>query len=151
MLLWWWPCKGIFLFTARRNHILTINQTIIPRFDKLKWQREDRRNNRKRHNAYHNKFRIKRRNQVLAKFGNRCNNPTCQWLNADGSRGCTDSRCLQIDHVFDTGNQERKEGKGTIYFLNKVLKDTEGLYQLLCANCNWIKKASKGPSIGGVQ
>lgn len=83
--------------------------------------------------------------KVLAKFGNKCNNPNCRWMNEDGSVGCTDSRCLQIDHVFGGGYKElaRPDGLGRIVttnYLKKVLADSEGLYQLLCSNCNWIKR-----------
>src|ERR1700676_552641 len=79
--------------------------------------------------------------KVHIKLGNRCNNPACHWLNADGSRGCTDLRFLQIDHVFSDGFKERD--CTSINFLKRVLKDIEGRYQLLCANCNWIKKVEK--------
>lgn len=81
------------------------------------------------------------RRRALAKLGGRCANPACQWLNADGSRGCTDERCLQIDHVKGGGNKERLSGVGHGWtFYRRVLADTEGLYQALCANCNWIKR-----------
>lgn len=75
--------------------------------------------------------------KVLEKLGNKCSNPACQWLNADGSRGCIDSRCLQIDHVHGDG---AKEQKGSETYYKKVLLDDSGSYQLLCANCNWIKR-----------
>lgn len=93
----------------------------------------------KRNKNYEYVKRLK--DKVFQKLGNRCNNPACQWLNADGSRGCIDRRCLQIDHVFGNGSKDRKRDNfchGTL--LRRVLKDEEGLYQLLCANCNWIKR-----------
>ena len=52
--------------------------------------------------------------------------------------GFDDWRALQIDHVNGGGCREEKQigGHGII---RKVLRgETEG-YQLLCANCNWIK------------
>lgn len=52
----------------------------------------------------------------------------------------SDKRALQIDHIYGGGNQEHKKIKNHICFLNKVLADEEGLYQILCANCNWIKR-----------
>lgn len=52
-------------------------------------------------------------------------------------------KALQIDHVFGGGNQEHDEIKNHYSFLKKVLEDTGGLYQILCANCNWIKRAEK--------
>ena len=112
-------------------------------FDKLKWQRKNRKGHRVRYSGYHREWRRKIREAVLRKLGGKCANPACQWLNPNGTRGCTDWRCLQIDHVNDDGYIERKRfaSRGVTAFYRKVLADTEGLYQLLCANCNWIKKS----------
>jgi len=55
--------------------------------------------------------------------------------------GFDDKRALQIDHVFGGGNQEHAEIKNPAKFYRKVLADEEGQYQMLCANCNWIKRA----------
>ncbi|SRR6266498_738708 len=54
--------------------------------------------------------------------------------------GFSDPRALQIDHVNGGGIREREAiGHAAIY--RKVARgDTDG-YQLLCANCNWIKRA----------
>lgn len=54
--------------------------------------------------------------------------------------GFTDKRALQIDHVFGGGNQEHAKIKNPDQFIRKVMQDTSGTYQLLCANCNWIKR-----------
>src|SRR5271157_497603 len=35
---------------------------------------------------------------LISLLGGRCADPDCAWVNEDGSRGCTDVRCLQIDH-----------------------------------------------------
>ena len=58
----------------------------------------------------------------------------------------SDPRALQIDHVDGGGQQERRDRKhkgiGKKYYnivIESVLKG-EGKYQLLCANCNWIKR-----------
>lgn len=88
-------------------------------------------------------YRQKLREKILDKFGRRCNNPACQWLNADGSRGCQDIRCLQIDHVHGGGKQELKSFSQSTYYA-RVLNDDTASYQLLCANCNWIKRAERG-------
>src|SRR5882672_1972397 len=59
-----------------------------------------------------------------------------------------DFRALQIDHVNGDGYLDnidvslgKSHGRQTsgIAFLKKVLADKKGSYQLLCANCNWIK------------
>jgi hypothetical protein len=70
--------------------------------------------------------------QVFQLLGNKCSH--CSFC---------DVRALQIDHVAGGGSKERKRLNG-IPFLEKVLKDieaTNGTYQLLCANCNWIKRS----------
>ena len=54
--------------------------------------------------------------------------------------GFSDKRALQIDHVFGGGNQEHLEIKNHLKFLKKVLSNEDGQYQILCANCNWIKR-----------
>lgn len=84
--------------------------------------------------------RRKYRQAALQKLGNRCANPECRWMNADGSLGCTDWRCLQVDNVLGGGNQERKRGLISHALYKDVLADETGKYQALCANCNWIKK-----------
>jgi hypothetical protein len=50
-----------------------------------------------------------------------------------------DIRALQIDHVNGGGGNERKK-LGPISMYKKVIKDNTEYYQLLCANCNWIKR-----------
>jgi len=87
---------------------------------------------------YHEK-----RNDVLIYLGGRCAGLDCLWVNSDGSLGCTDERCLQIDHVNGDGAKKRCDGedRGTVFY-RKVLKTAPGVeYQLLCANCNWIKRS----------
>ena len=55
----------------------------------------------------------------------------------------SDFRALQIDHINGGGSQERKTLAFRGTFHKHVLKSflaKEGKYQLLCANCNWIKR-----------
>ena len=47
----------------------------------------------------------------------------------------------QIDHVNGGGAKEHKAMPNSVKFYRKVFEDTTGMYQLLCANCNWIKRA----------
>lgn len=55
--------------------------------------------------------------------------------------GFSDIRALQIDHVNGGGGKERR-ALGTSGLHHKVLMNKDiGYYQLLCANCNWIKRA----------
>jgi hypothetical protein len=69
------------------------------------------------------------REAILKKFGSKC--ASCGYN--------TDTRALQIDHIGGNGRKERRKlGWYTIY--NKVLNDSSNEYQLLCANCNYIKR-----------
>lgn len=69
------------------------------------------------------------RNAVLEVLGNKCK--MC---------GFTDKRALQIDHVHGGGSAEtRIFGTGVDYY-RQMFQHIED-YQILCANCNWIKRA----------
>lgn len=83
------------------------------------------------------KYRHTWRMKVFEKLGNKC--VRC---------GFSDIRALQIDHVNGGGVKELRELNGdSPKFYNKVLADTNGNYQILCANCNWIKKSEKGENV----
>ena len=59
--------------------------------------------------------------------------------------GFSDDRALQIDHIFGNGTRERKRyGSNNIYplILKKIVNGSTD-YQVLCANCNWIKRHEK--------
>jgi len=80
--------------------------------------------------AYKKKIYESRKATIFIHFGNKCNR--C---------GFDDYRALQIDHINGEGGIERRKTNG-IPFLNRVLKElNSNKYQLLCANCNWIKRA----------
>lgn len=84
-----------------------------------------------------NKFK-ELRLKVLELLGNRCN-----------SCGFADERALQIDHVNGGGQADRRErgyNSGYPYtFFTKIMADPEfkEKYQVLCANCNWIKRRER--------
>lgn len=80
--------------------------------------------------AINKEQRIKRRIAVLGILGNKCT--MC---------GFNDPRALQIDHINGGGHKERREIKGTYsYHVIESVLNKENKYQLLCANCNWIKR-----------
>lgn len=87
--------------------------------------------------------RRKVRMDGIEKLGGRCVSPTCCWVNSDGTRGCTDTRILQFDHVNGGGTQERNKMASYETLCKEVLSDIAGKFQLLCANCNWIKAFEK--------
>ena len=68
-------------------------------------------------------------------LGGKCSNPNCL---VPG--GCVDWRCLQVDHI---NSKEKKKGAWNTY--KEVIKDPLK-YQLLCSNCNWIKRYEKEES-----
>lgn len=53
--------------------------------------------------------------------------------------GFSDTRALQIDHVHGGGKKDIKK-RAAMARYKEVIEDTTGKYQLLCANCNWIKR-----------
>lgn len=56
--------------------------------------------------------------------------------------GFSDARALQIDHIHGGGWQERKTpGYNRRQVERKIVAGETHDYQLLCANCNWIKRA----------
>lgn len=70
------------------------------------------------------------RAKMLSDHGGKC--VTC---------GFSDSRALQIDHINGGGKRHRKTfNSGSMYYqhLSKCWDDSK--YQILCANCNQIKK-----------
>lgn len=56
--------------------------------------------------------------------------------------GFSDRRALQIDHINGGGNQEKNIRLKNNWhkWMRMVIEDQTGKYQILCANCNWIKR-----------
>ena len=78
------------------------------------------------------KWRDKIRSEVLCLLGNKC--VRC---------GFSDIRALQIDHIYGCGNKERNSQRTSNQLKKGILSHPEK-YQLLCANCNWIKRHENG-------
>jgi hypothetical protein len=86
------------------------------------------------------RVRIRKKKEIFELLGNKCANPNCAVVG-----GMTDIRCLQIDHIHGGGNQEKRKNKGDrgshhYYDILRKIKNGSKEYQLLCANCNWIKR-----------
>lgn len=110
------------------------------------WREENRDKYREKENAlareyYHrNKdaisvkmkaLRKQLRDDIFKLLGDRCS-----------SCGFDDIRALQIDHVNGGGNRMRKDlgdVKHTKSILCSIIEGSTD-YQILCANCNWIKR-----------
>lgn len=58
-----------------------------------------------------------------------------------------DVRALQFDHINGGGNKNKKtiNRRYELYVLEQI-RNHSGIFQLLCANCNWIKKAENNES-----
>ena len=76
------------------------------------------------------RIRLKIRNEILRKLGGKCK-----------SCGFSDPRALHIDHVYGGGSKERKElGEKAYRLILQKIENQSSDYQLLCANCNSIKR-----------
>jgi hypothetical protein len=81
---------------------------------------------------------IKVRDEIIQLLGGKCSNPNCLVPN-----GCSDPRCLQIDHINGGGRKEVKSFPNSLAFYRFVLtqiKNGSINYQCLCSNCNQIKR-----------
>lgn len=77
--------------------------------------------------------RKEQRIKVFERLGNKC----CRC-------GFSDTRALQIDHINGGGSTENKKiGSRGIYKRILSLDNPNDKYQLLCANCNWIKRVEQ--------
>jgi hypothetical protein len=84
-------------------------------------------------------YRNKMRDKLIRLLGGKCFNPTCLVPNR-----CSDIRCLQLDHINGGGLNERKTRFRTttvmIAYYLKHPDEARDNIQILCANCNHIKK-----------
>lgn len=103
------------------------------------YMREWHKNNRAHTRQMKLEASRRRRKAVLALLGGRC--MRC---------GFDDPRALQVDHVHDDGYEERHAEKNHYRkMIAKILRGEElDRYQLLCANCNWIKRAEREGTFG---
>jgi hypothetical protein len=90
--------------------------------------------------GYKNEYYKKIRAEIIQLLGGKCTNP----FNLPHPDWCNDTRCLQIDHVNGGGIKEKKRvtngGQEYYGFVLRQIKLGSKDYQLLCANCNWIKR-----------
>lgn len=75
-------------------------------------------------------YNTRRRQELLDFMGGKC--VRC---------GFDDARALQVDHVNGGGTKEWARVNSPAR--RAMIKANPGRYQLLCANCNWIKKHEK--------
>ena len=77
------------------------------------------------------------RNRALMFFGGRCER--C---------GNNDSRVLQFDHVLGGGVKDLMCGSRNSTQRARAVFQEPSKYQVLCANCNWIKKFERNENAG---
>lgn len=104
-----------------------------------------------KHAGYNGKYKYANQEKVLAKrreynarirqfivdfFGG-----SCMWC------GYSDIRALQVDHINSDGAEDRRNGMNSKSAMYKFIRENADLskqkYQLLCANCNSIKRVEK--------
>lgn len=89
-----------------------------------------RKNNLHRKRAYHHRDREQLQKRLFDLLGRQCKE--C---------GFSDMRALQIDHINGNGHAEKRIFKqNRLRYLRHIIKVNGEGYQVLCANCNWIKR-----------
>lgn len=83
---------------------------------------------------------IRNRELAISVLGGKC-----------ASCGMNDKRCLQIDHINGGGTKELRDiGSYAICrWIRGNPEEAKTKYQILCANCNWIKKYENKNGEGG--
>lgn len=82
----------------------------------------------------HKEYYARARKQALQILGNKC--VRC---------GFSDPRALQIDHITGNGYiQRRASNVSSRSICSDIIGGNTKDYQILCANCNWIKRAENG-------
>ena len=88
--------------------------------------------------AYYRNYRRRKRRDVIDKLGGQC--IQC---------GFGDWRGLQIDHVNGGGSKHRKEFANVWTYYKHIHENLDsGDYQVLCANCNQIRRYEEGGDAG---
>ncbi len=102
------------------------------------WRQNNREKGRTYDQVYYQKLKL-----LVYSHYSEDSPPKCKFC------GFNDIRALCLDHINGGGNQERKTFHGSCH-LFRHLRD-EGYpdgYQVLCANCNYIKAAENGERQG---
>jgi len=111
---------------------------------KLEWQRQNRKLHPEKWRKYDTdckrRANHRRRMKIIELLGGKC--VRC---------GFIDWRALQIDHVNGNGQKDIRAQNSILYYKRVLRRILEGSkdYQLLCANCNWIKRYEKREYVYG--
>jgi hypothetical protein len=85
---------------------------------------------------------IEKRRAAIDKLGGKCSSSSCA---VPG--GMADPRALQFDHVDGGGRARQRAGENGYRIIQAILAGSTE-FQLLCANCNWIKKFELAEHVG---
>ena len=86
-----------------------------------------------KYREYRNKINYNNRMRTIEILGGKC--VVC---------GFSDCRALQVDHINSDGKEERLGRGHTQSALHTAIGNSPEKFQLLCANCNIIKKHESG-------
>jgi hypothetical protein len=105
-----------------KNRVKIRKQQLVYRTDNQeKWKEKNK------------KWELETRKKCIEKYGGKCFN--C---------GFSNPQALQFDHVNSDGYLDRNfQIRHKRAYLKDILNDETGKFQLLCANCNWIKYYEK--------
>jgi hypothetical protein len=118
------------ILTKKQKKIYDHNRYLTNREYFLAYGKRHYRENTKRITERNTKYKHEWRKKVINFLGGKCKK--CGYN--------LDIRALQIDHINGGGIKDRKINGTQISFWRKVLEDNSRKYQLLCANCNCIKR-----------
>jgi hypothetical protein len=88
------------------------------------------------------RYRVKM--QVIGILGGQCASPDCRFLNFDMTLGCKDPRVLEVDHINGGGRKEVEKIGYHVMMRSIIEKGHQGKYQLLCRDCNHLKRIKNG-------
>lgn len=94
--------------------------------------------------SMYQKIRIqKQKDELYKKLGGYCCN--CDGKNCWHEKKCdiTDFRVLQLDHINGGGRKEEKKTNkygSAKYSMYLKIPNINNKLQILCSNCNWVKK-----------
>jgi hypothetical protein len=120
------------LAIKQREYYKKNKETILARLKALPKDARDKNLDRQLRSAIKRTAEIKA--LIFDKYGNKC--ASCGFDD--------DCRAFQMDHVNGGGSQDVLKFKSKWKYWRHVLEDETGKFQILCANCNAIKRIENG-------
>lgn len=95
-----------------------------------KWLNDNKDKNRQYKRNWWQTKQAEIKDRLFSVLGDKC-----------GRCGYNDKRALCIDHRNGGGFKELRSGISVVKYYEKVIADAGKNYQILCHNCNWIKRS----------